>query len=78
MRDYKQDVYDIKDTSWITDIPIEEFESLEDLEQFVKTMNENGIGVVIKTEYSNFHQGVLVEAFDKEMCNEIGKKGLLK
>ena len=78
MRNYTQDLYDIKDTSWVTDIPIEEFECLADLEQFVEVMNKNGCGVVIKAEYSNFHQGVLVEAFDKETCSEVAKKGLLK
>ncbi len=39
MRDYKQDVYDVKDTSYITNIPIDEFENLEDLNNFVKAMN---------------------------------------
>lgn len=79
MRNYKEDVYDIKDTSWITTIPLlKEFENLEDLNNFVEVMNKNGIGVVIKTEYSNFYQGVLVEVFDKKTVNEKAKKGLLK
>ncbi len=78
MRNYKEDVYDIKDTSWVTDIPLKEFENLEDLNNFVEVMNKNGIGVVIKTEYSNFYQGVLIEAFDKKTVSETVKKGLLK
>lgn len=72
MRDYKQDVYDIKDTSYITCIPLlEGFENLEDLRKFVEVMNQNGIGVVLNTEYSNFCQGVIVEAFDKKTASKI-------
>ena len=77
MRDYKQDVYDIKDTSFITDIPLKEFENIEDLDTFVEVMNGNGIGVVLKTEYSNFYQGVLVECFDKETCDKDFKNELI-
>lgn len=68
MRDYKQDVFDITGRSYITDIPIEEFENLEDLENFVKVMDANGIGVVMCHEQSNYHQGVLIQAYDKETC----------
>ena len=77
MRDYKQDVYDIQGLSHILDIPLDEFEDLEDLRRFTEVMAQNNIGVVIAAEHSNFHQGVLVEIFDKATVNEIAKKGLL-
>lgn len=78
MRDYKQDVYDIADTTHVMDIPIEEFENLEDFRKFVEVMSMNGIGVVLTDEHSNFHQGVLVEVFDKKSCSKIAKQGLLR
>ena len=68
MRDYKSVLKEVKGESHIVDIPIEEFENLSDLENFVKGMTENGIGVVLHDEHSNFHQGVLVQMYDKETC----------
>lgn len=76
MRDYKQDVYDIIDRSYITCIPLEEFEDLKDLEQFVKVMSQNGIGVAARAEYSNIYNGVFIEAFDKNKCSTKNKEEL--
>ena len=69
MRDYKKDLEKVKGVSYIVDIPIEDFENISDLNNFVKEMNQNGIGVVLHHEQSNFHQGVLVQIYDKETCN---------
>lgn len=68
MRNYDNDIKEVKGVSYIVDIPIEEFENLDDLTCFIKFMNLNGIGVVIYHEQSNFHQGVLVQMYDKETC----------
>ena len=69
MRNYKQDMLEVKGTSHITVFPIEGFDDLSDLENFVKYMKRNGIGTVLHYESSNFHQGVVVQAFDKESCS---------
>ncbi len=68
MSDTKQVLSEIKDATYIISIPLKKFDDLKDLENFVKVMNENGIGVAIKAEYSNFYQGILVEVFNKEKC----------
>lgn len=68
MIDYKSVLKEVKGVSHIVDIPIEEFENLSDLENFEKEMSRNGIGVVLHDEHSNFHQGLLVQMYDKETC----------
>lgn len=68
MRDYKCDLRQVKGESYIVSIPLEEFENLSDLENFVKEMNRNGIGVGLHDERSNFHQGLLVQMYDKKTC----------
>ena len=68
MRDYNRDLKKVKGVSYIVDIPIEEFENLDDLTYFVRYMNRNGIGVVVYHEQSNYYQGVLVQMYDKKNC----------
>lgn len=64
----KNEIREIKGKSYIADIPIEEFESIKQLDLFVKSAKENGLGVSLHHETSNFHQGVVVQIFDKETC----------
>ena len=61
-------LYEVKGTSYITSIPIDEFYGLSEFDNFVKEMNGNGIGIVMHHEQSNFHQGVLVQIYDKDTC----------
>lgn len=78
MTDHEQVLYEVKNTTYITSIPIEEFENIEDLKKFVKVMNANKIGVELKDEHSNLHQGVLVEIFDKQTISKTVAEELLK
>ena len=68
MRDFKRDLESVKGVSHIVDIPIEEFENISALGNFVSQMNRNGIGVCLHDEHSNLYQGVLVQMYDKETC----------
>ena len=68
MEYYEKILKGTKGTSHITSIPIEEFRDITALEIFVQKMNQNGVGVTIHHERSNFHQGVLVQIYDKETC----------
>lgn len=62
----KNALEEIKGQTYISSIPIEEFKSKEELISFVKISKEKKIGTVLHYETSNFHQGVVVEIFDKE------------
>ena len=68
MKSYRNYVNDIKGTSYITDIPIEKFTSVQDLETFVKNMKRNDIGTVLHYETSNYHCGVVIQAYDIDTC----------
>lgn len=64
----KSELEEIKGKTYIASIPIDEFESNEELALFVKVAREKKIGTVLHYETSNFHQGVVVQIFDKETC----------
>lgn len=68
MKSYADYVNEVKGTSYITDIPIGNFASIQDLEAFVKDMKANRIGAVLHYETSNYHCGVVVQAYDIETC----------
>lgn len=68
MRCFEDIVKNVKNTTYITDIPIKEFKDLENLECFVKNMKRNGIGTVLHYETSNFHCGVVVQVYDINTC----------
>lgn len=44
--------------------PIEDFE-LDELKELSEKANKSGLVVILRAEHSNFHQGVLVEVFQK-------------
>lgn len=69
---------EIKGKTYISDIPIEEFESKEELVVFVKIAKEKKIGTAIHYETSNYHQGVVVEIFDKETCEVKDCLGIMR
>lgn len=69
MKDFLlKEMQNTKGQDYIIDIPIEEFEGIEELTEFVKKAKSHGIGTVLHFETSNFHQGVVVQIFDKESC----------
>jgi len=68
MVNYRNILMEIKGASHIISIPIEEFGSITELDNFVKKMNRHKVGVAMHHEQSNFHQGVLVQIYDKETC----------
>lgn len=69
---------EIKGKTYISDIPIEEFESKEEMVVFVKIAKEKKIGTAIHYETSNYHQGVVVEIFDKETCEVKDCLGIMR
>ena len=69
MREFlKNGLEKVKGLTYIVDIPIEEFQSIEELTMFVKEAKKNKCGAVLHYETSNYHQGVVVQLFDKETC----------
>lgn len=75
---FKNALEEIKGQTYISDIPIEEFESKEELVVFVKIAKENKIGTVLHYETSNYHQGVVVQIFDKETCEVKDCLGIMR
>ena len=63
-------IKEIEGASYIRSIPIEDFENIDELTSFVKMAKANSCGVIMNYETSNFHQGVLVELYDKKTCTE--------
>ena len=66
--DLKHEIDCIKGQTYITDIPIEDFKKISELIEFIKVCKKHGLGAVLYYETSNFHQGVVVQIFDKETC----------
>lgn len=64
----KNELENIKGLTYIVDIPINEFQSIEELSVFVKEAKKKKCGTVLHYETSNYHQGVVVQLFDKETC----------
>ena len=58
----------IKGITYIVDIPINEFKTIDELESFVRKAKSEDIGVVMHYETSNFHCGVVVQIYDKKSC----------
>ena len=63
----KNELERIKGQTHIISIPIEGFERKEELVEFVKIAKGKKIGTALHYETSNFHQGVVVEIFDKRL-----------
>lgn len=51
----KNTLEEIKGQTYISSVPIEEFESKEELVAFVKIAKESKIGTALHYETSNFH-----------------------
>lgn len=66
----KNAIKDVRGVSYIQCIPIEDFDNVDELTLFVKTAKTNNCGVVMNYETSNFHQGVVVQLYDKKTCTE--------
>lgn len=64
----KNEIQEIKGKPYIADIPIEEFESIEQLDLFARDAKKNGVGISLYHEASNYHQGVVIQIFDLESC----------
>lgn len=64
----KNELEKVKGLTYIVDIPINEFQSIEELTMFVKESKKKKCGIVLHYETSNYHQGVVLELFDKETC----------
>lgn len=64
----EKELENIKGLTYIVDIPINEFQSIEELTTFVKEAKKKKCGAVLHYETSNYHQGVVVQLFDKETC----------
>ncbi len=74
----KNALEEIKGQTYISDIPIEEFKSKEELVVFAKFAKEKKIGTAIHYETSNYHQGVVVQIFDKETCKVKDCLGIMR
>ena len=64
----KKIIKESKEIEYINSISIKEFSDLQQLSIFVKEANKNGLGVHLKNESSNFHQGILVQVYDINNC----------
>ena len=69
---------EIKGQTYISDISIEKFESMEELVLFAKIAKEKKIGTALHYETSNYHQGVVVQIFDKETCEVKDCLGIMR
>lgn len=56
-----------KENEYWTSLPIEEFESIEELRETVELCNKLKLSIEIKTEYSNLYQGVLFSVANKSL-----------
>lgn len=57
-----------KGKDYMNCIPLEKFSNIEELTLFVEMAKKEKCGAVLHYETSNFHQGVIIELFDKETC----------
>ena len=67
-----------KNNDWIRKYMEEVIETTYELENFVKTMNDNNIGVTISAHHSNAYQGVCVNIYDRKTCSDFNKNIILK
>lgn len=64
----EKELRNIKGLNYIVSIPIEEFNTIAELEGFVKKAKKQAVGVVMHYETSNFHCGVVAQIYDKRTC----------
>lgn len=76
-RDYRADIERVKGEDYFFCIPIDEFESIQELKEFVEEMKVQNIGAVLKAEHSNFFNGVAVDVYDKECINPEALKEIM-
>lgn len=60
---------EIKGKDYTITIPIENFDSIQNLISFFKTAENNEVCAILKYEKSNFYHGFLIEIFDKNYCD---------
>lgn len=65
-------IIDVLDCNHIKSIPIEKF-SKDELIELAEKVKEYDLLVTISAEYSNFHQGVLVNIVKKSLANQLLK-----
>ena len=58
-------IQDVKKQPSVTYIPIEEFDGIEELAEFVETSEKNGVVAYLHHETSDSHQGVVVQIFNR-------------
>ena len=72
MREKIKDFIDnAKQNEYWSSLPIEEFQSIEELKETVKFCYKLKLSMEIKAEYSNFYQGVLFSVANKDLPKSI-------
>lgn len=61
-------IFDTVGAESVTAIPIENFRDLDELAEFVKTMDDVDIGTFIRYEVFKERSGVYVEVYDRDSC----------
>lgn len=62
----KDFIDDAKENEYWSSLPIEEFESIEELKETIELCYDLKLSVETKAEHSNFYQGVLFSVANKE------------
>lgn len=65
IEEYLKEVSSVKH---IVDVPIDEFNTIDEITELIKRAKKNGIGAVLHYETSNYHCGVVIQLYDKETC----------
>ena len=65
----KNAIKEVEGASYIRSIPVEDFKNMDEVTLFVRMAKSNNCGVIMNYETSNFHQGVLVQLYDKKTCD---------
>lgn len=72
MREKIKDFIDnAKENEYWSSLPIEEFESIEELRETVELCYRLKLSTEIKAEHSNFYQGVLFSVANKDLPKSI-------
>ena len=58
-------IQNVKKQPSVTYIPIEEFDGIKELAEFVETSERNGVVACLHHETSDSHQGVVVQIFNR-------------
>ena len=67
----KDFIDDAKENEYWSSLPIEEFQSIEELKETVELCYKLRLSTEIKAEHSNFYQGVLFSIANKNLPKQI-------